>query len=175
MPMDVETHIALGLDRPTPAQVNGRPNADILPSLDHPGDAAYHHCPEAFPGASVPAGTVTTYKDWSGSRVFANTLRDIYVYTPANLDTTRPAQLIVFNDGFVYASPRRAIRAPRVLDSLHARGEIDPTVAVFVNPGRPNDAPEARDDAARQDAALRQRSFEYDSLTPDYGSFLVED
>lgn len=125
MPMDAATHIALGPDRPTPAQVNGRSNADILPSLDHTGDAAYHHCPEAFPGRSVPAGTVTTYKDWDGSRVFANTLRDIYAYTPANLDTTRPAQLIVFNDGFVYASPRREIRAPRVLDSLHAHGEID--------------------------------------------------
>ena len=56
MPMDVETHIALGLDRPTPAQVNGRSNGDIQASLNHAGDAVYHPCPEAFPDASVPAG-----------------------------------------------------------------------------------------------------------------------
>ena len=86
---------------------------------------------------------MTKYKDWDQSRIFANTLRDIYVYTPANLEPNRPAQLIVFNDGFGYVSRRGAIRAPQVLDSLHAGGEIDPTMAVFVNPGRPNDPVEA--------------------------------
>ncbi len=49
MPMDVKTHVALGLDRPTPMEVNGRSNHDIGPSLNHPGDAPYHPCPEAFP------------------------------------------------------------------------------------------------------------------------------
>jgi enterochelin esterase family protein len=175
MPMDVDTHVALALDQPTPARVNGRSNGDIQASLNHAGDAAYHPCPEAFPDASVPAGSVTKYKDWDGSQIFANTLRDIYVYTPANLDPNRAAQLILFNDGFGYVSRRGAIRAPQVLDSLHARGEIDPTVAVFVNPGRPNDAAEASHDAASPDAAMRQRSFEYDSLTPDYGTFLLEE
>ena len=33
MPMDVKTHVALGLDRPVPTEVNGRSNADIVPSL----------------------------------------------------------------------------------------------------------------------------------------------
>ncbi len=69
-------------------------------------------------------------------------MRDLFVYTPANLDATRPAALIVFNDGFGYVSRRGSVRATQVLDSLHASGEIEPTVAVFVNPGRPLD-PEA--------------------------------
>jgi enterochelin esterase family protein len=174
MPMNVETHVALGLDRPTPEQVNGRSNADILASLNHAGDAPYHPCPEAFPDASIPAGSVTRHADWDRSRIYPNTLRDIFVYQPANLNTSRTAQLIVFNDGFGYLSRRGPVRAAQVLDSLHASGEIEPTVAVFVNPGRPNDVAEALESAQR-DAAMRQRSIEYDSLTPDYGRFLLDE
>lgn len=50
MPLDVETHLALGLDQPTPSEANGRSNADILAALNHSGDAACHPCLEAFPG-----------------------------------------------------------------------------------------------------------------------------
>ena len=173
MPMDAKTHVALGLDRPTPMEVNGRSNSDIAPSLNHAGDAPYHPCPEAFPDASVAAGTVTKHADWNQSRIYPNTLRDLFVYTPANLDSKRPAALVVFNDGFGYVSRRGSIRATQVLDSLHASGEIAPTVAVFVNPGKPLD-PDA-DRSLQNDIALSQRSFEYDSLTPDYGTFLIEE
>ncbi len=55
------------------------------------------------------------------------------------------------------------------MDSLHAAGEIQSTVAVFVNPGRPSDS---LDDP---DLAQRQRSLEYDSMTPDYGRFLINE
>ena len=57
MPMDVKTHVALGLDRPTPMEVNGRSNHDIGPSLNHAGDTPYHPCPEAFPDESIAPGT----------------------------------------------------------------------------------------------------------------------
>ncbi len=60
-----------------------------------------------------------------------------------------------------------------MLDTLHASGEIEPTVAVFVNPGRPLD-PNA-DRSMMNDPAMTQRSNEYDSLTPDYGTFLIEE
>jgi len=52
-----------------------------------------------------------------------------------------------------------------VLDTLQTRGEIPPTVAVFVNPGslRPD----------QMDMAQRRR--EYDPLTYTYGRFLLEE
>ncbi len=173
MPMDVKTHVALGLDRPTPPEVNGRSNLDIVPSLTHAGDAPYHPCPEAFPDATVAAGAVTKHADWNQSRIYPRTLRDVYVYTPAGLDATRPSALIVFNDGYGYVGRRGPLRAAQVLDSLHASGEIEQTVGVFVNPGRPLDTDADR--SLQNDAALSQRSFEYDSLTPDYGTFLIEE
>jgi enterochelin esterase family protein len=173
MPMDSATHHALGLDRPTPAEVNGRSNADILASLNHAGDAPYHPCPEAFPDVSVPVGAVTSYRDWEQSTVYPGTRRDVFVYTPANL-RGREAALIVFNDGAGYLSRTGAIRAAQVLDSLHATDSVEPTVAVFVNPGRRLDEL-GGDEATQRGTAMRQRSYEYDSLTPDYGRFLLED
>ncbi len=172
--MKATTYVALGLDQPPPVEVNGRSNSDILASLNHAGDAPYHPCPESMPAADVPAGVVTKHADWNGSRVFANMLRDIFVYLPPNLDARHPASLIVFNDGFGYASSRGPVRAPLVLDTLLARGEIEPTVAVFVNPGRPANGGAAEDPEQRA-IAMRQRSHEYDSLTPDYGRFLIDE
>ncbi len=137
MPMNVETYVALRLDQAPPAQVNGRSNLDIVPSLEHAGDAVYHPCPEAFPDPDVAAGSVTKHAAWDHSQIYPKSTRSLYVYAPANLDRTRPAQLIVFNDGYGYLSRRGPVRAAQVLDTLHARGEIEPTVAVFVNPGGP--------------------------------------
>ncbi len=174
MPMDARTHVALALDKPTPLEVNGRSNMDIAPSLEHPGDAPYHPCPEAFPDKAVARGDLTRHTEWTQSRIYPKTARDIFVYTPPELDKSRPAALIVFNDGFLYVSGKGPVRATKVLDSLHANASIEPTVAVFVNAGRVLD-PDHADRTMMNDPALTQRSIEYDSLTPDYGTFLLEE
>ncbi len=72
----------------------------------------------------------------------------------------------MFNDGPYYLSAEGQVRASRVLDSLHAAGEIGPTVAVFVTPGRLTGSDEP---------VSEQRSREYDSMTDAYGRFLIED
>jgi enterochelin esterase-like enzyme len=171
--MNVETHVALGLDCDAPIEVNGHSNADILASLNHAGDAPYNPCAEAYPDASIAHGTVPKYADWDETTIYPETVRDLWVYQPANLDSTRPAALIIFNDGAGYLSRTGAVRATHVLDALHASGAIAPTAAVFINPGRPRGV--AADDPAQRPVAMRQRSFEYDSLTPTYGQFLLEE
>ena len=120
MPMNIETYRELGLDRQPGLEVNGRGGADFRLSLNHPGDAAYHPCPESWPADDVPVGEVTAHRGWNQSRLFAGTRRDVFVYTPANLDRTQPLRLIVFNDGVGYLSRRGPVRAAQVLDSLHA-------------------------------------------------------
>jgi enterochelin esterase family protein len=171
MPMDVDTYRLLGLDQPAPSEVNGRSRADFLVSLNHAGDAPYHPCPEAHPDEGIARGTIAAHIDWAQSRIYPGTLRDIHVHVPAHVDRATPARLIVFNDGAYYFDAKGGVRAVSVLDSLHARGEIAPTVAVFVNPGR------SRDDASkkRSEGAMAQRSLEYDTLTPTFGRFLIED
>ena len=174
MTMDVETFRAFGLDQPAPANVNGRGFPDFIQTLKAPGDAVYHPCPEAYSADDVPVGNVSTHKDWDQSLIYPGTTRDIYVYTPHGLDHAKPADLIIFNDGAGYLDPDGPVRAARVLDSLHAAGQISPTIAVFVNPGRLRDGAHTGP-MLFPDATMEQRSREYDSLTPDYGRFLLED
>ena len=175
MPMDVATHQMLGLDRPTPNQVNGRSNRDILKTLNHPEDKVYNPCAEAYPAADIPTGVVSKFPDFDGTKIYPDTVRDVAVYVPQQ--AIEKASLIVFNDGVGYLARNGAVRAAAVLDSLHANETIRPTVAVFVNPGRPRNS-EPMSAGARQgeyDAAMLQRSLEYDSLTPAYGEFLLSE
>ncbi|MEE4280520.1 MAG: hypothetical protein V2I41_01150, partial [Pseudomonadales bacterium] len=102
MPLDVETHQALGLDHATPVTVNGRSNADIVAALQHPSDRVYHPCAEAYPDASVPTGTVTKYADWSATGIYAGTIRDIAVYVPAQTTDGAPLKVLICNDGMGY-------------------------------------------------------------------------
>ena len=160
MPMSVETYVALGLDQWGPNEINGRSNAEIMKSLNVDGDAAYHPCAEAYPVEGNEQGTVTKFADWQQTQVYEGSIRDMWVYRPPGMQNL--SSVIVFNDGGEYYNPQGAVRATHVLDNMLAAGEIEPTVAVFINPGSPR-------------VYASQRSYEYDSMTPDYGRFLIDD
>ena len=166
MPMSLETYRDLGLDRQPPLEVNGRGAADFRLSLDHPADGTYQPCPEASEEAGVPAGIVTAHRAWDMSKTYAGARRDLFIYRPPHLDPQARVNLILFNDGAGYLSRKGPVRATQVLDSLQARGEIGPTLAVFVNPGsrRPDSEPD-----------WEQRRREYDPLTAAYGRFVIEE
>ncbi|MCR9259494.1 MAG: alpha/beta hydrolase-fold protein [Pseudomonadaceae bacterium] len=174
MPLDIETHLALGLDQPTPDSVNGCSNADVLKALQHPADRVYHPCAEAYPEADVAAGTVSKYKDWSATDIYAGTIRDVAVYIPTQISSATPANVLICNDGMGYLARNGPVRVTAVLDSLLAKGEIQPTVAIFVNPGRPPGA-KPFGGTSGYDAAADQRRIEYDTLSPAYGSFLADE
>ena len=166
MTLDFKTYQAFDLDQLMPMSMNGRTQADFITTLNPPGDAIYNPCPEAYPSPDVPEGAVVRHRDWDGARVFPNTVRDVSVYATPGLDPAKPSALIIFQDGHFYIGREGQVRATRVLDSLSAKGEIGQTVAVFVNPGRLTNSDEA---------PTVQRSFEYDSITADYGQFLLAD
>jgi enterochelin esterase family protein len=168
--VDWKTYEALGLhlsmnDDAIPRTVNGRSNREIQNALATPGDRQYHPNPEAFPAEGTPRGQVRSYRDWAGARVYPDTVRDLWIYTPAGFDPAGPAPaLTVFQDGGAYLDRGGPVRAAAVFDTLTAAGEMAPTVGVFVMPGR-------RAGLSPQ----RQRSVEYDSVTDAYARFLIED
>jgi enterochelin esterase-like enzyme len=166
MSLDFETYQRLGLNAPTPTQMNGRTRAEFVATLSAPGDVNYNPCPEAYPRPGTPEGAIASYPAWGGAKVFPGTVRDVSVYTTPGLDRTQPAALLVCQDGAGYLAPKGPVRAAQVLDVLFAKGQIGPTVAVFVNPGQLTGS---------EEPATVQRSFEYDTMTPDYGRFLLED
>ncbi|MEC8071559.1 MAG: alpha/beta hydrolase-fold protein [Pseudomonadota bacterium] len=142
-----------------PEAVNGRLNAEILLSLDVAGDAGYHPCAEAYPSADVASSTLVYIRDWGESQIYPDTKRDIRISMPAKIGGD--LGLLVCQDGKDYVDSEGAVRAIQVLDSLMHRGEIPPTVGVFIDPGQSESEP-------------RQRNLEYDAMNDSYVT-MIED
>lgn len=118
----------------------------------------------------VPKGRMEQFQ-FNTSKVFPETTRDGWVYIPAQYDGTKPAALMVFQDGQAYISETGQQRVPLVFDNLIAKGEMPVTIGVFINPGhRGENAPPANGWGNRSN-----RSFEYDSLGDAYARFLLEE
>ncbi|MFT7246365.1 MAG: enterochelin esterase-like enzyme [Candidatus Azotimanducaceae bacterium] len=168
MPIDSDTILRLGLDKTIAASVNGRVNG----ALNQPEwDAAYHPCAEAHPIKGVPSGAVTRFEDWSETTIYAGTTRDMWVYLPVR--QSESYRVIIFSDGAWYMGRNGPVRATHVLDTLHSSGEIEPTIAIFINPGKPDHAVRAPIESYDDHAA--QRSLEYDLLSPSYGQFVFDE
>ncbi|HSG33182.1 MAG TPA: alpha/beta hydrolase-fold protein [Sphingomonadaceae bacterium] len=69
------------------------------------------------------------------SEVFAGTVRQYWVYVPAGYDPADPPNLLVFQDGHRAVRSDGVLRVPIVLDNLIAKGDIPPTIGLFVTPG----------------------------------------
>ena len=124
------------------------------------GDEDYKLGPDSVRHAGVPQGTVT--KDTWHSKVFAGTVRDYWVYVPAQYDGKKPACVMVFQDGHSYVSETGDFRVPIVFDNLIHAGAMPVTIGIFINPGQlGGDLPKAPWKSSN-------RSFEYDTLSDQY-------
>ena len=117
---------------------------------------------DSKPQPSVPKGTLLkeNYTAKEGS-LFPGTQREYQIYLPAGFDKTKPAAFMVFQDGVIY-------QAPVVFDNLIAKKDIPPLVGIFIKPGV---VPAANDKALPR----FNRSYEYDSITPTYSQFLLDE
>lgn len=113
------------------------------------------------------AGTLTQHQ-LTESKVFPGTTRDYWIYLPTGHDASKPACLMVFQDGENSMNPKGSDRIPARFEELIAAGEMPMTVALFINPG----IIPASIEGARP---LNNRSFEYDSMTNRYATFLIDE
>ena len=105
---------------------------------------------------------------WKSENIYPGTERKYFVYIPAQYDGSKPAALMVFQDGEAYVNANGAFRVPVVFDNLIAAGEMPVTIGVFLNPGViPASEPGAK--------PRQNRSFEYDSLGDQYARFLIDE
>jgi len=118
------------------------------------------HAQQQSVSSDIPKGTVTKY-EFANSKIFPRTVRDYWVYVPAQYDPAKPACVYVNQDGVQY-------NAPAVFDELIHKQEMPVTIGVFVMHGRV---------PASSDQALDRfnRSFEYDGLGDNYVRFLLEE
>jgi enterochelin esterase family protein len=123
--------------------------------------------PDAVAQDGVPKGKVEQMPVFE-SKVFPNTTRDWSIYVPAQYKADKPAALMVFQDGEGMKGEKGRWRVPIVFDNLIAKGEMPPTIAVFINPGHEKDKPRVQNKHSN-------RGFEYDSLGDRYARFLLEE
>ncbi|MBS1661233.1 MAG: SMP-30/gluconolactonase/LRE family protein [Bacteroidetes bacterium] len=114
-------------------------------SVEHPG---------------IPKGEVIKCS-FDHSSVFPGTVRDYWIYIPAQYKPDHPACLYVNQDGIQW-------KAPTVFDNLINSHEMPVTIGVFVTPGRV-----AADSNLAQDRF--NRSFEYDGLGDNYVRFILDE
>lgn len=115
---------------------------------------------DSQPQDGVPKGRVEASR-FTSTKWFPGTVRDMRVYVPAQYDSSKPACVLVMQDG-------GGFRAETVLDNLIHKKEIPVTIGIFLTPGvvpPPNDKALPR----------YNRSYEYDSPTDRYARFLIEE
>jgi len=129
----------------------------------------------------VPKGTVTQHQ-WT-SKIFPGTVRDYWVYVPAQYDAAKPACVMVFQDGAGYVKEDGAIRATVVFDNLIHKGDMPVTIGVFINPGDISEAPgtptykfvKGYGDKWKRDLKDSMRSTLYDTVSDRYPRYLRDE
>jgi gluconolactonase len=123
--------------------------------------------PDSQPHPGVPTGKITRYS-FNSSKVFPGTTRDYWVYVPAQYDGSKPACLMVFQDGAGFVSETGSWRVPVVFDNLIYQHAVPVTIGVFIDPGVvPAVSP--------TQMARYNRSYEYDGLGDRYARFLIDE
>jgi enterochelin esterase family protein len=119
--------------------------------------------PDSMPQDGVPQGKVTGPIKWT-SKVFEGTEREYWVYVPAQYKAEQPACVMVFQDGGTYVNAKGQFRVPVVFDNLIHKKQMPVTVGIFISPGT---FPGGK--------GRSNRSFEYDTVSNQYASFLEKE
>lgn len=107
------------------------------------------------------------------SEAYPGTQHTYWVYVPAQYDPSKPASLMIFNDGHAFMGKQGSVRATNVIDNLTWRREIPVMLGVFINPGRRPDQPEP-DDKEWGDRTVN-RPIEYNSLDDKYARVICDE
>ena len=141
-------------------------------ALAAPTDDVYQLGPDSLVQPGVPQGKVTGWTKLP-SEAYPGTLHDYCVYVPAQYDAARPASLMIFQDGQAFVRATGDYRVPTVFDNLIYRREIPVTIAVFINPGRKPEQPEAS--ASDWGDRSTNRPQEYNALDDKYARVIVDE
>lgn len=121
--------------------------------------------PDSQPHDGVPQGTVTKFVLPPG-KSYPGTPHNCAVYVPAQYDASKPTPFMIFLDGS--QAMGNGMHVPTVLDNLIAKHDLPPMIAIFVDPGI---LPVISD----ADQNRYNRIYEYDSLTPRFSDFLLDE
>ena len=135
-------------------------------------DVHYRLGPDSMPQEGVPKGEIKGPFTLP-SEAYPGTQHTYWVYVPAQYDRSKPASLMIFNDGQAYMNPDADLRAQNVMDNLIYRREIPVMLGVFINPGRRPDQPEPT--LSNWGDRDTNRPEEYNSLDDRYARVIVDE
>jgi hypothetical protein len=132
-----------------------------------PQDDQYVPGPDSAPQAGVPQGKIIPMEPWK-SKIYEGTLRDWWLYVPAQYDGSKPACVMIFCDGGKgndkdpkFGGPQSAVH---VFNNLIHKKEMPVTIGIFISPG--SFPTELQGGKPRSN-----RSFEYDTPDGTYARF----
>jgi enterochelin esterase-like enzyme len=104
-------------------------------------DSFYKLGPDSLEHEGVPHGKIVGPMTLP-CKVYPGTAHTYWVYVPAQYDGSKPASLMIFNDGQAFKNEKGDARAQNVMDNLIFRREIPVMLCVFINPGKTPEQPE---------------------------------
>lgn len=113
---------------------------------------------------TYPQGEIKGPFSWK-STIYPGTERNYWIHVPAQYNASKPACVMVVQDGLSRAN---GWNLPNVMDSLIALKAVPVTIGIFIDHGKVS--------AATDDAYPRfNRSLEYDAMGDRYARFLLEE
>ena len=125
----------------------------LRPRSDIPG-----YNPDSYPKPGVPKGTLSEKKTIA-SKIYSGSSADYWVYASPGIDPSRPAPLMVWQDGQGLVGQLAAMRLFTVTENLVQQKLIPPMIHVMISPG----------------TGQRMRSIQYDTVSDRYGRYLLEE
>ncbi len=104
-------------------------------------DSHYKLGPDSLEQEGVPHGKLVGPSTLT-CNVYPGTAHTYWVYVPAQYDPSKPASLMIFNDGQAFKNEKGEARVQNVLNNLIFRRELPVMLAVFINPGKKPEQPE---------------------------------
>lgn len=124
------------------------------------GGQDYKLTEDSLPQEGVPKGKLTKHV-WDTSEIYPGTTRDYWVYVPVQYESSKPACVMIFQDGEVFIDEEGPVNIPVVFDNLIYKQEMPVTIAILINPGTKD--------------GKSQRRLEYGIVSDTYARFLLEE
>ena len=150
------------------ASVNAFAQQAAAPAERKPGE--YPLGPDSKPQPGVPKGRLEGPFSFK-SQIIAGTVRQYWIYVPAQYTGETPANVLVFQDGQRAINPTGPLQVPQVLENLIHKKEIPVTIGIFITPGNRSEEYPTNLGTGNPN----NRAQEYDSLSDTYTRFLVEE
>lgn len=116
--------------------------------------------PDSYEKPGVPQGKLSAEVKHT-STIYEGMQTSYWVYAPAQYDASKPAALMVWQDGAKFAAGPVRHRLLNVIDNLTNDKRIPVAIQVFIQPG--------------MTGTRRMRSVEYDSVDDTYPRFLRDE